>query len=54
MQWIEEKPNCWTFIHKCSNCGFRYSPKGNEDGTTDSPYRFCPKCGEKDRRTDNK
>ena len=45
-KWIEDRPNDWTYQLKCPKCGFKYSPKGNEDGTADNPYNFCPKCGE--------
>ena len=47
MKWIEERPNSWTYNLKCSHCGYTYSPKGYEDGTTEAPHCFCPKCGEK-------
>lgn len=48
-KWIEERPNAWTYVLKCPKCGFRYSPKGNVDGTISSNeiYSTCPKCGEK-------
>lgn len=45
--WIEERPNGWTYQLKCPKCGYVYSPQGYEDGTTDYPHKFCPKCGEK-------
>ena len=46
-KWIEERPNSWTYELKCPKCGYRYSPKGYEDGTTDYPHKFCPECGER-------
>lgn len=46
-KWIEESPNEYTYQLKCPVCGFVYSPKGYEDGTTEHPHKYCPKCGEK-------
>ena len=33
--------------YQCTRCGFMYSPNSYEDGTIDSPYNYCPNCGEK-------
>ena len=51
--WIEERPNGWTYQLKCPCCGFCYSPMGYEDGTTAAPYKVCPNCGEKMENTEN-
>ena len=45
--WIEERPNEWTYQLRCPKCGYVYLPKGYEDGTTEHPNKYCPKCGEK-------
>lgn len=46
-KWIEERLNDWTYELKCPKCGYRYHPKGNEDGTISASetHNFCPKCG---------
>ena len=49
-QWEEAIDNrACTYELICPLCGFRYSPKSEQDGTTCSTeiYKFCPKCGEK-------
>lgn len=43
--WIELRPNDWTYELECPDCGFIYSPDSYEDGTVDTLYNFCPICG---------
>lgn len=48
-EWIEQRPNSWTYELKCPVCEFSYSPKSEQDGTINATaiYKFCPKCGTK-------
>ena len=47
LRWVEKRPNNWTYQLECPKCKFVYSPESNGDGTSDYPYKYCPKCGER-------